>query len=348
MDVLCETQECIVEEEVISQINQNSREFGWRAGNYSEFWGRRLDEGLAKRLGNLHSKKKVLKMEPLKLMYDADSIPRSFDSRNEWPGLITGPIDQTGDCAASWAVSTAAVASDRYAIMTKRPITLAPQHLLSCNSKSQQGCNGGHLTRAWIFIRKFGLVPESCYSWVAAQTECRVPKKKKLQMSKCPQGRPSPFTPLYRVGPVYKLKNEKDIMFDIMTSGPVQATMKISREFFLYKTGVYHCSSAPSNKRTGYHAVRIIGWGSEFSPLTNREERFWIVSNSWGPSWGERGYFRIRRGSNECEIESFVIAAWGSPSDVNNLINSGKYNIDSLVDQAHNMTDVRNDLMRRK
>lgn len=73
------------------------------------------------------------------------------------------------------------------------------------------------------------LVPESCYSWVAAQTECRVPKKKKLQMSKCPQGRPSPFTPLYRVGPVYKLKSEKDIMFDIMTSGPVQG--KYPREY---------------------------------------------------------------------------------------------------------------------
>lgn len=35
-----------------------------------------------------------------------------------------------------------------------------------------------------------------------------------------------------------------------------------------------------------------------------------IAANSWGTWWGERGYFRILRGSNECEIESYVLATW--------------------------------------
>jgi Papain family cysteine protease len=35
-----------------------------------------------------------------------------------------------------------------------------------------------------------------------------------------------------------------------------------------------------------------------------------LAVNSWGTGWGERGMFRIRRGSNECEIEEFVLAAW--------------------------------------
>lgn len=34
------------------------------------------------------------------------------------------------------------------------------------------------------------------------------------------------------------------------------------------------------------------------------------VANSWGDDWGERGYFRIVRGTNECEIESFVLGTW--------------------------------------
>lgn len=35
------------------------------------------------------------------------------------------------------------------------------------------------------------------------------------------------------------------------------------------------------------------------------------AANSWGPAWGERGHFRIVRGANECDIESFVLGVWG-------------------------------------
>ena len=52
----------------------------------------------------------------------------------------------------------------------------------------------------------------------------------------------------------------------------------------------------------GGHAVRILGWGVE-----NRVP-YWLVANSWNSDWGDNGFFKILRGSNECGIESDTTA----------------------------------------
>lgn len=46
-------------------------------------------------------------------------------------------------------------------------------------------------------------------------------------------------------------------------------------------------------------------------PSSQPPLRSQTAANSWGPAWGERGHFRIVRGANECDIESFVLGVWG-------------------------------------
>lgn len=96
-------------------------------------------------------------MTPVRRIYNPDALPREFDSRTKWPRDISGIRDQ-GWCGASWAISTADVASDRFAIMSKgkEAVKLSAQQLISCNNRGQQGCRGGYLDRAWFFMRKFG------------------------------------------------------------------------------------------------------------------------------------------------------------------------------------------------
>lgn len=59
MEVLCENHKCLTDEELLGRINRNSRSYGWRASNYSIFWGRKYEDGMLLRLGTLHSRKKV-------------------------------------------------------------------------------------------------------------------------------------------------------------------------------------------------------------------------------------------------------------------------------------------------
>lgn len=69
----------------------------------------------------------------------------------------------------------------------------------------------------------------------------------------------------------------------------------------IYITGVYQHLKG---KMLGGHAIRILGWGVDGTSNTP----YWLVANSWNTDWGDHGYFKIKRGSNECGIESDISA----------------------------------------
>lgn len=115
LELLCERQVCLIEPDVVSGVN-NDRSLGWTAANYSMFWGRPLSDGITYRTGTLLPHRTVKRMMPV--MKTTGRLPRTFDARNKWPGLVAGSFDQDW-CGSSWAVSTVAVASDRFAIMSR-------------------------------------------------------------------------------------------------------------------------------------------------------------------------------------------------------------------------------------
>ena len=79
-----------------------------------------------------------------------------------------------------------------------------------------------------------------------------------------------------------------------MKNGPAEAGFYVYEDFLTYKSGVYQKTKG---NFIGGHAVKIMGWGTE-----NGTE-YWLVANSWNEDWGDKGFFKILRGTNECGIE---------------------------------------------
>jgi hypothetical protein len=88
-----------------------------------------------------------------------------------------------------------------------------------------------------------------------------------------------------------------------MTNGPVYSAFKIYDDFSLLqqdgKNRIYEHNpvTAADRKMRGGHAVVLVGWGEEAGVP------YWKMLNSWGSRWGDKGYFRVRRGLNTADIE---------------------------------------------
>lgn len=309
----CEQDDCLSDEDLINDVNRHASQLGWKSYNYSEFYGKKLKEGLTYRLGTFEPRIKVKSMS--RLGHSADQLPRHFNSaQNEhWRNFVSQIHDQ-GWCGSSWAVSTASVASDRIAINSKDDLDLSSQHLLSC-VKHQQGCTGGHLDNAWRYMNRYGVADDECYPYEATVGRCRAKPRDNLRSLQCelPNNQRDSF---YKMGPAYSLNNETDIMWEISTYGPVQATMWVYADFFTYRSGIYRKSQFVDRKPKGFHSVRLVGWGEESNGY--QTAKYWIAANSWGRWWGEDGFFRIARGTNECGIEDYVLAAMADHHDRKN------------------------------
>jgi hypothetical protein len=96
-------------------------------------------------------------------------------------------------------------------------------------------------------------------------------------------------------GSQYNIKN------NIYKWGPLSTAMQVYPDFYTFdsKREIYEWDG--NGPQLGGHACEIVGWGKE----GNKE--YWIIKNSWGTDWGDKGYFRMIRGINNCQIEENCI-----------------------------------------
>ena len=85
-------------------------------------------------------------------------------------------------------------------------------------------------------------------------------------------------------------KNSPTALKTACTKGPVSVAIEADKEVFQgYTTGIINSPRCGTNLD---HAVLVIGSG------TDKGQDYWLLKNSWGVTWGEKGYFRIERSMN--------------------------------------------------
>jgi len=108
----------------------------------------------------------------------------------------------------------------------------------------------------------------------------------------------------FRASAAYAVASPGDVngmQRELLENGPLEVGFFVFSDFHSYRSGVYFRTPAAFGPLGG-HAVRLIGWGTTYVRRT--EMSYWLAANSWSPEWGRSGFFRIRRGTNECGIET--------------------------------------------
>lgn len=229
----------------------------------------------------------------------AAALPEHWDWRNVDGINFVSPVRNQASCGSCYSFATMGMLEARIRILTNNSDTpvLSPQQVVSCSEYSQ-GCDGGFPYLIGKYVQDFGIVDESCFPYTGTNSPCNLP-------ANC--GRM--YTAEYGyVGGFYGGCSETAMMLELVKNGPIGVALEVYPDFMHYKGGIYHhtgLSDSINPFELTNHAVLLVGYGR----CHKTGQKYWIVKNSWGSGWGEDGYFRIRRGSDECAIESIAVTA---------------------------------------
>ncbi|XP_028818194.1 dipeptidyl peptidase 1 [Denticeps clupeoides] len=229
----------------------------------------------------------------------AAGLPENWDWRNVGGINYVSPVRNQGSCGSCYTFASMGMLEARIRIMTnntEQPI-FSMQQVVSCSQYSQ-GCDGGFPYLIGKYVQDYGVVEEECFPYTGTDSPCNIPDK-------CMRH----FTSDYHyVGGFYGNCNEAVMMLELVKDGPMAVAFEVYPDFMHYKGGIYQHTGLTSDFNPfelTNHAVLLVGYGH--CHMTG--QKYWIVKNSWGTGWGEDGYFRIQRGSDECSIESIAVAA---------------------------------------
>jgi C1A family cysteine protease len=226
---------------------------------------------------------------------DIDNLPPGFSWLDA--GIMT-PVKDQLTCGSCWAHACLGL----FEALIKRSdgvdVDLSEQQLVNCYADGH-GCWGASNIDAMLYMVSSGIVLESVYPYLNDHWPCDLNADPDYYLEA------ARFLPM-RDPRESKSQRRHKIKHLIKTYGPVVAFMLCYTDFwFDYRAGIYSYDGV-SELRTG-HSVDLVGWMDDSTIPTGG---YWIAKNSFGPQWGENGYFRIAYDSEEFDIIELDIVVY--------------------------------------
>ncbi|XP_074274065.1 KDEL-tailed cysteine endopeptidase CEP2-like [Silene latifolia] len=177
------------------------------------------------------------------------------------------------ELGACWAFASIGAVEGIYKIKTGKLVSFSEQELVDCVN----GCRASNMRPAYDYIRDHGIKTEQQYPYSGAPSKCNIgPNLVKISgYASIPQG----------AGNLIQALNHQ----------PVSVGLDAESTGFTYYSGGIYNGRCSTNLN---HAVTVIGYGTDNAS----GKGYWLIKNSWGEQWGEKGYMRLLRDESVCPI----------------------------------------------
>lgn len=182
----------------------------------------------------------------------------------------TAPVKNQAMCGSCWAFAAIGALESRLAIANNGDVQeYSEQQLVDCSrSYGNMGCNGGWMDYAFAYMKDEDEHESNDYRYVGRDESCKTVGGNTV--------RDTGFT---------DLAQSQDALEKALTQGPVSVAVDASR-WSSYRGGIFSSCGTRLN-----HGVLAVGYTADY----------WTIKNSWGTSWGEKGFMRLAKG-NTCGI----------------------------------------------
>ncbi len=172
---------------------------------------------------------------------------------------------------------------------------MSEQMLVDCDTYDS-ACNGGLMEYAFTWLQENGgIMTDTDYPYKGSKKSCNSVPSKYVDM------RITGYTKLGSSSSTWDPVDEDEIKEFLYETGPLAVALN-ANPLQTYSSGILDKTSSQCPTSGINHAVTMVGYGTD-------GKDYWIVKNSWGKSWGESGYFRIRRGNGTCGINCYITTA---------------------------------------